>query len=143
MLKLSIPVIMATFFTLSSCSQTNQPWLSLQVENENKYEIALRTFDDSGTIAKPFEIGFRSEYKKGEFRPVLFSEHCRNVSIIAQAESLLIFYDEISLTHFSGDGGDSGSVSILMCHNDNAECARIKTEQVKQGARLTSVCKLP
>ena len=142
MLKFPNAIIAATpLFTLSSCGQGDQPWISLRTEDSAKFEVGLKTFDNSNAISKSFELAILSKPDEMEFRPMLFAEHCRNVSIVAEAESLLIFYDEIALTHFSGEQSVA-SVSILMCDNSNSECARVKAEKAKRGARFVSVCTL-
>jgi hypothetical protein len=123
----------------SSCGD-KPPWVELPSE-ATTYKLAVRTFQTGEAIAEPFQLGFRSSKPGGRIHQILSAEHCKNVEVFQEQEELIIFYDDLALTHFSG--GEHYTIPRpLLCDNHYAVCQNLRKDYGRRGRSGVSVCTL-
>lgn len=134
-------VLLLVCVVLSACDQNRPEWVDIQAIPDGNYRMAIRTYQDTDSVAQPFKLGVRSR-SVGETVQVLSAEQCKNVEVFQDKRSITVFYDTLILDHFSGDGLGPEVPRISLCDNSVAACRDKRREYMRDGIRGVPVCTL-
>ncbi len=136
-----LSVLLLVCVVLSACDRSRPEWVDIQAVPGGSYRIAVRTYQDTDSVAKPFKLGARS-HSAGEMVQVLSAEQCKNVEVFQDKRSITVFYDTLVLDHFSGDNIGPEVPRVLLCDNSVAACRGKRREYMRDGMRGVPVCTL-
>ena len=141
-MKQILALAVFSYFLIGCEKKAEKKWIDLPNQKEVNYQLSMRTGEEKYTIAQPFELGVQSGSKDGYVYHIFFAEQCKNVDLFHNDKILIVFYDNLSLTGFSGNDGAVDMPRPLICDNQYSFCRSLKNSLKNQGMKSIPLCTL-